>query len=117
MKHVAAAAAVVCALLAGLWFWGGVVAPGYWSTVALCACWCVVVSVAAGKAGKALPAVKRTLRVTFLVAAAALAAGSYWTSVRETTVDEPVVEGAPASTLSPAELAQELGGDPLAPQP
>lgn len=117
MKHLAAVAAVLLVLVGGLWFWAGVVAPGYWSAVVLGVLWCVAVSVAAGRAGKALPSVKRTLRVTSILALAALAAGSYWTSVRETTVDEPIVQGAPASSLSPEELAQELGEDPLAPQP
>jgi len=36
-----AALAVVATLLVGVWFWSGVVAPGYWSTIVLGALWFV----------------------------------------------------------------------------
>ena len=37
---------------AGLWFWAGVVAPGYWSTIVLGALWFVACSVLFGRVGK-----------------------------------------------------------------
>lgn len=116
--HVAAAAAVVLAIVGGLWLWTGVVAPGYWSAIVLGVAWCVLVSVAAGRAGRRLPHVRRTLRASFFACAALLVAGFYVTSVRETTVDEVVVKGSPASSLSESERERALQGtDPLAPQP
>lgn len=116
-SHVAAVLAVVLALAGGLWLWAGAVAPGYRSAIALGVAWCVLVAFAAGRAGKALPSLQRTLRATSLACVALLVVGFYATSIRETTVDEMVEQGAPASSLSEAEREAELGGDPLAPQP
>jgi predicted PurR-regulated permease PerM len=115
--HVAAVAAVVLALAGGLWLWAGAVAPGYRSSIALGIAWCVLVLVVAGRIGRRLPDLRRTLRVTTLACAAVLIVGTYLTSIRETTVDEPLVQGAPASSLDAAELEREVGDDPLAPQP
>ena len=114
--HVAAVVAVVVALLGGLWLWSGVIAPGYRSAIALGVAWCVAVSVVAGRAGRRLPRVRRTLRVATLACSAGLVAAAVFTSVRETTVDEAVVQGAPASSLGREELEREVGADPLAPQ-
>jgi hypothetical protein len=102
---------VVLTLAVGLWFWSGVVAPGYWSTIALGALWFVACSVLFGRIGKARPELRWWLRGPFLACSVAAAAGFYWTSVRDTVVDERVVVGVPAS-----EAAAEIRGDPLAPQ-
>lgn len=116
-RQVATVLAVVLALVAGLWFWSSIVAPGYRSSIALGVLRCVLVVVAAGRIGGRLPELKRTLRLTTSVAVVVLVAETYWTSVRETEVNEPVEIGAPASSLTEEELAEETGVDPLAPQP
>lgn len=115
--HLVAVLALVAALAAGLWFWAAVVAPGYRSAIALGVAWCVLVAVVAGRVGRRQPRVRSTLRVASVACSAALAAAFAWTSIRETTVDEVVVRGAPASSLSPQEREDALGADPLAPQP
>lgn len=115
--HVAAVVAVVLALAGGLWLWAGAVAPGYRSSIVLGVAWCVLVLIAAGRVGRRLPGLRRTLRATTLACAAVLVVGTYLTSIRATTVDEPLVRGVPASSLNQDELEREVGGDPLAPQP
>ncbi len=99
MTRVAAALGVVAALVAGTWFWSGAVAPGYWSSIVLAVLWFVVVSAVAGKLTKDRPALRRWTRTTFILCAVASSAGFYWTSVRQTTVNETVVTGVPASDL------------------
>ncbi len=103
---------VVLTLAAGLWFWSGVVAPGYWSAIVLGVLWFVACSMLFGRLGKARADLRPWLRGTFLACAVAASLGFYWTSVRETVVDEDVVTGVPASRLP----AAERDGDPLAPQ-
>jgi hypothetical protein len=96
-----------------MWFWSGVVAPGYWSTIVLGVLWFVACSVIFGRIGKARPDLRPFVRGTFLLCAALAAFAFYWTSVRDTVVDEDVVTGVPASQL-PA--ASRDSADPLAPQ-
>ncbi len=104
---------VVATLAVGLWFWSGVVAPGYWSTIVLGALWFVACSVLFGRIGKARPELRPWLRGTFLACSVAAVFAFYWTSVRDTVVDEEIVTGVPASQAPAAAGA----GDPLAPQP
>lgn len=103
---------VVLTVAAGLWFWSGVVAPGYWSTIVLGALWFFACSVIFGRIGKARPELRWWLRGPFLACCAVAVFGFYWTSVRDTVVDEEIVTGVPASRAQ-----AELEGDPLAPQP
>jgi len=103
---------VVLTIAAGLWFWSGVVAPGYWSTIVLGVLWFVACSVIFGKVGKARPELRPWVRGTFLACSVGAAFAFYWTSVRDTVVDEQIVTGVPAS-----QAAAPGGGDPLAPQP
>jgi hypothetical protein len=105
---------VVLTLLVGLWFWSGVVAPGYWTAIGFGVAWFVACSVLFGRIGKARPELRPWLRGTFLACSAAAVAGFWWTSVRETEVNEAIVTGVPASELGRAEIAV---ADPLAPQP
>ena len=102
---------VVVTLVAGVWFWSGVVAPGYWTAIGFGTAWFVVCSVLFGRAGKARPELRWWLRGTFLACSVAAIAGFWWTSIRETVVDEQVVTGLPAS-----QAAAPAGADPLAPQ-
>ena len=103
--------AVVATLAVGVWFWSGVVAPGYWSAIVLGTLWFVACSVLFGRLGKARPELRLPLRATFLTCSALAVFGFYWTSIRDTVVDEDVVVGVPASKLPKATA------DPLAPQP
>jgi hypothetical protein len=103
---------VVATLVAGVWFWAGVVAPGYWTTIGFGAGWFVVCSAIFGRVGKARPQLRPWLRGTFLACSAAALVGFWWTSIRETEVDEAIATGVPASQ------GADLGvADPLAPQP
>lgn len=104
---------VVVTLAVGLWFWAGVVAPGYWSTIVLGVLWFVACSVLFGRVGKARPELRPWVRGTFLACCALAVFGFYWTSIRDTVVDEQVVTGVPASSAG----AAQIEGDPLAPQP
>jgi len=109
---LAAVPLVVLTIAAGLWFWSGVVAPGYWSTIALGVLWFVACSVLFGRIGKARPELRPWVRGTFLACSVAATFAFYWTSVRDTVVDEQIATGVPASRA-----AAPGGGDPLAPQP
>jgi len=106
---------VVVTLVAGLWFWSGVVAPGYWSAIGFGVAWFVACSMIFGRIGKSRPPLRPWLRGTFLACSAIAVVGFWWTSVRETEVSEQIVTGVAASKVP----AAEFGGtsDPLAPQP
>lgn len=103
---------VLAALLLGGWFWGAVVAPGYWSAIAAIIAWFLAVGTLTARLARRAPGLRWALRGTYLVAAVAAVATGLLTSVRETTVDEPLVTGVPASRLAPSPGA----GDPLPPQ-
>lgn len=101
----AATVAVAVVLVAGLVFWGGVVAPGYWSSIALGVGWFVVVGLVTGKVAKQRPDLRLAVRAPFLVLAVAVSVGFYWTSVRDTEVNERTLMGEPASkVIAPAEV-------------
>jgi peptidoglycan/LPS O-acetylase OafA/YrhL len=114
----APAAVLTAALvLAGLWFWAGEVAPGPRSALALGVLWCFAAGALAARAGRRLPALRRTLRATVVGCSALAAAAALVTTQRETRVDERVVLGTPAGELAPADVREAVGADPLAPQP
>ncbi len=104
---------VVVTLAAGLWFWSGVVAPGYWSAIGLGILWFVACSMLFGRVGQARPELRPWVRGTFLACSVAAVFAFYWTSGRDTVVDEDVVMGVPASQAPKDALGE---GDPLAPQ-
>jgi len=103
---------VLLTLLVGLWFWGSVVAPGYWSTIGLCVAWFVACSMIFGRVTNAQPELLWWVRGTFLAASVFAVGAFYWTSIRDKEVNEQIVTGAPASEVAPAPGAV----DPLAPQ-
>ena len=107
-----AVALVVLTIAVGLWFWSGVVAPDYWSTIVLGVLWFVACSVLFGRVGKDRPQLRPWVRGTFLACSVAAAFAFYWTSVRDTVVDEEIVTGVPASRAAPPG-----DGDPRAAQP
>jgi hypothetical protein len=106
---------VVAILAVGVWFWSGVVAPGYWSAIVLGTLWFVACSVLFGRLGKARPELRVPLRATFLTCSVLAVFGFYWTSIRDTVVDEDVAVGVPVSKLPKAAASATI--DPLAPQP
>ena len=117
MTRAAAALAVVVALIAGLWFFSGVVAPGYDSAIALGVGWFVVVGAVTTRVARRRPDLRLAARGAFVACAAVAVAGFFLTSVRETTVDERIETGRPASSLTEDERREALPADPLAPQP
>lgn len=94
---------VIVTLLAGTWFWGAVVAPGYFSAIGLVVAWFVLCSVIFGRIAKTRPELRWWLRGTFLACCALSLAGFYWTSVRDTVVDETLPLAVPASRADPPE--------------
>lgn len=113
--HWAVGAPLVLAGLGlGLWFFGGVVAPGYISSIVLGVAWFVVAGVLIGQLAKRRPAWKVPMRATFLAASAASAIGFYWTSIRDDKVNEAVVTGVAASQTP--QTAQAPSGQ-VAPAP
>jgi Electron transfer DM13 len=94
--------AVMVVLGLGLWFFGGVVAPGYTSSLVLSGVWFAAVGVGIGWFVARRPAWRLPLRATFAAAAVLGLAGFYWTSVRDDTVNEAVVTGVAPSPVAPA---------------
>lgn len=90
---------VIVGLAVGLWFFGGVVAPGYWTSIILGFAWFVLASVLIGLIAKRRPGLKAPMRTTFIVVAVVSAVGFYWTSIRDDRVDEVVAIGVPASQV------------------
>lgn len=110
-----AALTVLVALALGLWLWAGVVAPGYDSSIALGVAWFGAVAVLGGRVAERHPELRLVLRATFLSATAVTLGAFWWTSLRETEVNERLETGTPASRLAPEQRPEV--DDLLAPQP
>ena len=106
------AVAVLVALGAGLWLFARVIAPGYYSSVALGAAWFVVVGVATGRLSRRRPGLRPALRGTFVLAALLAAFGFYWTSIRDDVVDERVAVGVTTSRAPTLGAADGEGASP-----
>lgn len=89
--------ATVVALLLGLWFFGGVVAPGYAGSIALGAAWFVAASLAIRFGLRSRPGLRRPVQLTYLATAVLVAGIFAWTTFRDTTVVEAVATGVAAS--------------------
>ena len=120
-RQAAAVLGVLVLLVAGGWLWGAVVAPGFWSAIGLVVAWFLVVGTLTTRLSRRRPDLRTALRGTYAAAAITVLVVGYLTSVRETTVDEPLVTGTPASqapaapaggSAVPASDAEDL----LAPQ-
>ncbi len=111
VARIAAVIALVALLAVGIWFFGAVLATSTVAAIVLSGAWVVACAILAELAARRRPRLRWTLRGTLAVFAAASLFGFFWTSVRETVVDEPIVEGVPASKAPPPPY------DPLAPQP
>lgn len=100
-------------LALGTWFFGGVVAPGYLTSIIFSIGWFVVAAGLAWAATRRWPTLARPLGTTFAVAAVLGGAGFYWTSIRDDRVNEAVVTGvAPAAVPAPTPAASEPTSPP-----
>jgi len=99
--------ATVVVLLAGLWFFGGVVAPGYDSSIAFGAGWFVALSLAIRFGLRSWPGLKRPVQLTYLATAIVVAGIFAWTTFRDTTVVEDVPTGVAASQ-APADASDNV---------
>lgn len=97
----------IVVLLAGLWFFGGVVAPGYDSSIGFGAAWFVAASLAIRFGLRARPGLKRPVQLTYAATAIVVAGVFAWTTFRDTTVVEDVATGVAASQAQ----APSSGGD------
>ena len=111
---LAALVVVPVVLLAGLWLVAGRIASGYWTSIAFGAAWFLLASVVLGRLTKPRPDLRRFTRPAFAVTAIAVSFAFYWTSIRETTVDEDVVAGVPASRAAAPSASAPDGGKPAA---
>ena len=105
--------AVVIFLLAGLWLFAGLIAPGYDSSIALGIVWFFVASFLLGRLTRVRRDLKLPVRATFLVVAIAAGAIFAWTTFRDDEVDEEVVTAAPsAEPAAPADREREAERSP-----
>jgi hypothetical protein len=109
---LAALVVVPAVLLVGLWLISGRIASGYWTSIAFGVAWFVLASVVLGKLTKHRRDLRRFTRAAFALTAIAVSFGFYWTSIRETTVDEDVVAGVPASQAAAPSAGAPDGGEP-----
>lgn len=107
--------ATVGLLVLGIWFFGAVLAPSYWTSIGFSVGWFIALSVLLGKATKGRRDLKLVVRATFWTASAVSLAAFWWTSVRERTVHERVVVGVAASQLA-AEPTAEPAARPARPR-
>ena len=105
LLRLAAIPITVAVLLAGLWFWSGVVAPGYDSSIALGVAWFVAVSLGIRFGLRGRRALKLPVQATFAATALLVGAVFAWTTFRDVTVVEDVARGRPAAEVPAA------GGD------
>ena len=97
LLRLAAIPITVAVLLAGLWFWSGVVAPGYNSSIALGVAWFVAASLGIRFALRGRRALKLPVQATFIATAVLVGAVFAWTTFRDVTVVEDVATGVAAS--------------------
>jgi len=114
VARLLAVPAVVAVLLLGLWLVAGRVAGGYWTSIGLGTAWFVVASVLFGRLTKARPSFRPFVRGAFAATAVVAVVAFYWTSVRETSIDEQVVTGVPQSRLAEAPERPAPESDPAA---
>ncbi len=96
MKVVAIPVALAV-MLAGLYLFGGVLADGYWVSIALAVAWCVLAGAALGKLAKRRRGLRWPVRATVLAVGIGIGGWALVSSVSDDRVDERVVTGvAPA---------------------
>jgi hypothetical protein len=93
---------VLAALIgAGIWFFGGVVAPGYVSSLVYSTAWFAVMAIVVALVMVRVPGLRRVLGVGFVSIAVLSAAGFYWTTIRDQRVNETVVTGVAPAAATP----------------
>lgn len=113
MRWLVSVIVIAVALTVGLWVFGGVVAPGYISSIVLNGMWFVVVGLSALWFSRRRPEWRLPLHTTVAVAAVLGLAGFYWTSIRDDTVNEAVVTGVARTSRSPAPAAPAAAANTL----
>ena len=98
--RVLAVPAVIVVLLAGLWFFSSVVFHSYYGSIVAGAVWFIVAGVTMSRLSKRRPDLRPWVRGAVVLTSLTAAFLFYWTSIRETTVNEQVVTGTPASDLA-----------------
>lgn len=111
-QRAGAVAALLAVLVGGLWVLGAEVAGTTNAAVVLVGIWFAAVGAAVLLTGSRLPALRMTLRVAFVAATVVLTGAGAYTSLHETTVNERLEYGMPASKVAPQAV-----DDLLAPQP
>ena len=109
--RILAVPAVVAVLLAGLWLFASVVFSSYYGSIVAGTVWFVVAGVTMSRLSKRRPSLRPWVRGAVVLTSLTAAFLFYWTSIRETTVNEQVVAGMPASQLaaSPRPAAKPSG--------
>lgn len=108
--RIAVIVAVLVVLAAGLWVAAGLIAPTYLTSIVFGVAWFVIASVLLGQIGKRWPALRWTIRGTFLATAVATGAAFAWTSLRDETVHEHVVTGVPITAAAGPPVEVGKGG-------
>ena len=103
---------VVVFTLLGLWVFAGLIAPGYFSSIALGIVWFILAAVLLGRFRKNRPELTWPVRGTFLVTAVVVSVFALVTSVSDRTVNETVVTGVPLSEAEPTAKIPEQPGKP-----
>jgi hypothetical protein len=108
--------AVAAVLVAGLYVAAGRITNDYDASIALAVVWLVVASAIIGRAVKRWrPDLRAWARAGTVLTCVSVAAWFYWTSIRETEVDEQVVTGVPMSSpAAPAQPSMEMAMAPAA---
>jgi len=94
---------VVVVLLAGTWLFSAVVFQSYYASIAAGAVWFTVSAVTMSRLSRRRPGLRPYVRGAVVATALVTVAAFWWTSVRETTVDEDIVTGIPAERAEAAE--------------
>lgn len=90
---------VVAVLLAGLYLFAGAIAPGYFTSIGFGAAWMLVAGVTLSQLAKRVPGLRWWVRGAVIATSVAVGAWFALTSIGDTTVNEKVVTGVPASNL------------------
>ncbi|WP_354698081.1 hypothetical protein DSM112329_03745 [Paraconexibacter sp. AEG42_29] len=112
LAAVAAIAALLAVLAGGIWLFGAVVAGSTAAAVVLVGAWFAVVGLATEAATRRRSSLRMVLRIAFVTTTVVLLGAGAYTSTHETTVNEALDTGPPASRAAPAAV-----DDLLAPQP
>jgi hypothetical protein len=98
-------------VLAGLWLFAGVIAPGYYGSIAFAIGWFVAASVGIGMVAKRAPSLKWPLRGTYLAIVLLVGGWSAYTTFTDKTVNEQIVTGVAASqAASPSGNVERASG-------